>query len=98
MAFGGKTKVFLGQDVQYYHGIYCIILKFANQFCNSSSKMTYWWQNSKYPPDEILWAIFALAERLSTSATLAWAKMAIFGSKWHILGERLVKMKGYEIR
>ena len=44
-------------------------------------------------------AIFAPAERLPTSATLAWAKMAILGQNGTLWGVvNLVKMKGYKIR
>jgi len=72
--FGVKT-VFLAQEVHHYMGYIAYYTGQNLQICNYTQKQRIFRENSEYAPDENFRAIFALAERLPTSATLvSWAK------------------------
>ena len=72
----GKKSFLLGQKLYILDKKCTITLYIAYstelnlQTCNSAQKRRIFRENSKYAPDEFFLAIFALAERLPTSATL----------------------------
>ena len=67
--------VFFGQEVHYFMVYIAYFTELNLQICDYAQKRRICRENSKYAPDKSFVAIFALAERLPTSATLHIAKV-----------------------
>ena len=68
--FFGTTTVFLGQEVHYYMVYIAYYTESNLQKCNYVQNKVFVAKKGKYTPEDIFMSIFALAERLPTSATL----------------------------